>query len=102
MKKKTNIIAQFKQWILSIVSNNTLTDAEKIKKDENRFIFMVRVEIKTKQFLGSQDKYYWFAQTGRYNVFENKFYTDHRVEGSHNVSGFKNIIDFRKSIVSYV
>jgi len=86
MKNKISILTQFKQWILSIV--------------KFRFIFYTTVKIKTKQFQGSEDKFYWFEQTGHYNVFNKKFYTDNKIKGSHNVCGFKGIIDFSKSIVS--
>lgn len=65
----------------------------------HRFILFVRCEISTPQFLGTQEDYYMFNQTGWYFILNRKFYTDWKVAGSHDVMGWKSFKDFRKSIV---
>lgn len=65
------------------------------------FSLNIKCEIETPQFLGCQEKYYMFKQTGRYNVFNKKFTTDNSVEGSHNV-WYRNNKDFEKSVIKYL
>ena len=67
-----------------------------------RYIFFIRCEISTPQFLGCQENYYMFNQTGWYCILNREFHTDWKVKGSHNVSGWQSFNDFKNSVVRYL
>lgn len=87
---------KLKQWISKI------SKAFYTRLVMHRFIFFVRCEIETPQFLGCQEKYYMFRQSGWYNILTKKFKTDHKVSGSHDVWGFTSFKDFQDSVVRYL
>ena len=78
------------KWFLNVIE----TIISQIQKYIN-----VDCEIETPQFLGCQEKYYLFRQTGKYNIITRRFKTDNSVPGSHDVKGFKSYKDFKKYVV---